>query len=114
MPYSISETDGRRCPESRPNHERVDDPEKVARILHSANCDSQLPSERTFQLDELSLAPSRHGVPAIDHECGNSAGVSVQRTPPLTEQDLWEQSRSLAAAKPNRVPHGAALARVGD
>lgn len=114
MAYSVVETDDTRCPDSRPNPARVEDPERVARILHSTNCDAQVPSEKTFHLDELTLAPNRKTGKITDHDCGNSGGVSVHRTPPSTKQSLQEQSRRLAGMKPNRQPHGAALALVKD
>lgn len=105
MKHSVVERAPGRCPASAPNSDEVLNAEMVARVLHS-NIDT--PIEAAFQIDELCCSPSA----GDDHDCGKSAGVSVQRTPPASENSLREMSASLAAQKAGREPRGAALARA--
>ena len=88
-----------------PDAERVHDPEKLGRALHSGNCDDPNgPDQKSFQLSEL--LPK--AVP--DHDCGNSGGISVQRVPPMTEDGVAQQAVTFAAKKAGRTAFGAAFA----
>jgi hypothetical protein len=114
MSYSVAESEPDRCPFSEPTSETVSREETVARVLHSGNCAGGRPTEQTFQLADLLVQARRRGATPPEHQCGNSAGVSVQRAPPATVESLHQLSRTLAAQRPGRQPHGAVLASVAD
>ena len=100
MSYSIQEFAPGRCPESKPNADKVDDEEVVARVLHSGNCHEGLPNEMTFQTDHMLLIAAKKGAQLADCECGQSDGVSVLRTPPADNQTLRERVES---SPPSRI-----------
>jgi hypothetical protein len=106
MQYSIRERDPDRCPMSLPDSSHVGNSEEVGRILHSGIAPRGVPDEATFPLCDLLLERPD----AIDHDCGNSDGVSVQRLPPSRVEDLLAKSKELAAKKPSRKAVGVAIA----
>jgi hypothetical protein len=108
MEYSLNEIDADRCPMSQPDSTQVRNVEEVGRVLHSGIAPGGIPDETTFPLCDLLLERSD----ASDHDCGNSDGVSVQRTPPLTMDHLLAKSRELAGRKANRTAGGVAIARA--
>jgi hypothetical protein len=108
MAYSICEADADRCPASRPDPAEVKNAEQVARILHTGNAPSGMPDETTFPIADLEL--SRRDT--LDHSCGESGGASVQRVWSTSIESLLQQSRDMAAAKPNRQSIGVALAEA--
>jgi len=110
MQYSVCEVDPDRCPDSLPYPAEVKNTESVGRILHSGIARSGIPDEMTFPLDDLLLKRSA----AIDHDCGNSDGASVQRLSATTMVVLLQRSREIAAKKPNRRPLGVAIGLVNE
>jgi hypothetical protein len=113
MPYTIQEVDADRCPHSVPVADRVDDSERVARLLHSGIADDGKASERTFQIEHLQLGLKAGLIKEPDHDCGNSGGISCHRTPPLNVPELEEKSAQIAALKPGRTALGFVAASVG-
>ena len=108
MQYSVEEADPLRCPASQPEPNQLANSEKIGRVLYSAIAPSGVPDERTFPICDLLL----ERVGAVDHDCGNSDGVSVQRAPPATLEKLILKSQELAARKPGRTAGGVAFTLV--
>lgn len=110
--YSVDEqTD--RCPESLPDPAYVGADEILARVLHSGiTNDEQKVDFQTFRTDELSPGKAIASGIVTDVACGCSAGISLQRCPPVSDEQLDAMSAMLAA--PSRIPQGAAKASAAD
>lgn len=107
--YSVAE-DEERCPESRPSVV-VTESEVVARLLHEGIAPGGHVSPNAFRQDDLMPCEHIKSGRAKDHECGQSAGMSLTRCPPASEMDLLAATIAIANGK---AAHFAAKARAGD